>query len=193
MNRETEIFAGRRSFLSLTGALTGGLMLPWAGGKALSLADPAAAAQVAVVPTALPTSELLLKFRAAMMAWATSPENPGDHSGPSSGTPWWQNQAAAKAAAEAVWATPVKTWSDVAARAEIAWSFAQKRTDKSNGFWNRTGQLLKDDDEDQYRMYPGVTVRANAELIEAVQALAGGERIDIHVERDRWREAMRRA
>lgn len=175
----------RRSILrgGLRTALgAGGLMLPFAGSKALTFAEPAAAAELAVIQTSFPVSADLVRYRAmlreheewrleATIARAFSHEPPAvlaEEVG--------QRRSLYEGQAGAIMARPVQSWGDVAELAEIAWEAAPKHrvwsgpdpdeTRLATGHWNY-GRYVED-----------FSMIANAALIEAVLSMSGGERYD---------------
>lgn len=199
----------RRRFLSLGSMMTGGLLLPWAGGKALALANPGDAGNVPVVSADFPVSRELKAYRDAREALISNPfplvlsqsalEALDDQTANTitlavrhadkGHAEYRALYRAMVAAAIAVWETPVLNWGDVAARAEIAWEAAPKIEDP----YGTNDMPIKGDGIDwplgggaNYSNYPSaLSVRASAELVEAVMTLTGGEKVDVRAER--WR------
>lgn len=147
----------RRSVLRFGGLMSGGLILPWAGSKALALAEPTTVADLAVVETPFPASAEIQCFRSMiteMSAWrleATIAQERKDEvdlalfaerrrlgTEPKTffrtGQPLFselkQRRAAWKAQAHKVLSRPVQSWGDVAEIAEIAWTVAPKVGDR---------------------------------------------------------------
>jgi hypothetical protein len=147
----------RRSVLRFGGLMSGGLILPWAGSKALALAEPTTVADLAVVETPFPASAEILRFRSMiteMSAWrleATIAQERKDEvdlalfaerrrhgTEPKTffrtGQPLFselkQRCDAWEAQAHKVLSRPVQSWGDVAEIAEIAWTVAPKVGDR---------------------------------------------------------------
>jgi hypothetical protein len=167
------------------GGLAGGLLLPFAGGKALSFVDMTEAAKFDVANAAFPVSRELAVFRHA-----------------AEGIVEWCNIGAAKnakmpvtkfivqlrareearnTAAHAIWSRPVQTWGDVADLAEVAWQYALKEEDFGANRLGRnpTGRLQQIDS--RFTAETGdvrLAEHAAAMLIEGVLTLSAGRRYD---------------
>lgn len=161
----------------------GGLILPFAGGSALAMVDKRATDDVAVTPVEWPVSETLLRFRAIrdQLLALRRPEG-GSIDYQARWILLWHDLVDA---ADGVWSEPVHTWGDVAARAEIAWAGAPKVADargvtEDPGPYRNYCSLAKGNGIH----YPimgytsAFSIKANAELIEAVLVLTGGDRVD---------------
>ncbi|MCC7251837.1 hypothetical protein [Hyphomicrobium sp.] len=175
----------RRSLLSggLRAALgAGGLILPWTGGSALAVVDRRAAEAVAVAAIDWPVSEAMLKYRGIREDLITLRRPEGSQlEYEARHILLWRDLVEA---AEGIWREPVKTWSDVAVRAEIAWTAALKEADGCHDSSDYE-RLLKGNGVHwpAFRGPSAFSVRANAELIEAVLCMTGGERVDIRTKR----------
>lgn len=150
----------RRSLLRMGGIMSGGLILPWAGSKALALAEPAAAADLAVVETVFPVSTELRSLRSMIREhadWrleATIAQHHKDERDLAlfaararagleqetcfrTGLPLHDEVGrrvdAYEAHAAQILERPVRSWGDVAEIAEIAWSVAPKVGDRWDG------------------------------------------------------------
>lgn len=191
----------RRSLLRLGGLVSGGLILPWSGSKVLALAEPATAADLAVTSTEFPVSNEMIAYRAMMRehaSWrlaatisarrADTLNRPGDTLPEEVRR---RTKLHERYAAE-IFQRPVRSWSDVAALAEIAWAAAPKagpyNVEKFEPLYNppRLARTYVDTDMG-YRGGDGTFVRdfslsANAALIEGVLAMTGGERFDPYSE-----------
>lgn len=187
LSRRSILRGGLRTALGV-----GGIMLPFAGTKALTFAEPAAAADLAVIETSFPLSRDLIRYRAmlreheewrldATIARCFSHEPPSllaEEVG--------LRRRVYEDQAKTIMARPVHSWGDVAELAEIAWQAAPKRqeligpdsdrTCLARGFWNRC-EFIED-----------FGMVANAALIEAVLTMSGGQRYDPTAAfNDRWR------
>lgn len=183
----------RRSLLRLSGYLTGGLVLPFAGTKALALINPADAEAIAVRPTTMPVSNDLLQFRSLTREYIRIRHDTWEdwHTGARS----WESQQAAvdesitpavrhyEAAAMAIVARPVTSWADIGELAEIAWAVAPKDMcpvrersgELQRGYWRRrdpSNPYVWDHHDD-------LRLSAQAALIEGVLAMTGGHRFDM--------------
>lgn len=193
----------RRSMLRIGGLMSGGLLLPWAGGKALALADPAAAADVALVTADFPASPDLIQYRQLMREHAAWRLNQAI-------TKWYprnrvetdQQLADAvrehglrhKGVAAQIWSQPARTWGDVVARAEIAWSAAPKVRYYDGRPSDPEPELQTMADQPRAHVYlTTFSLAANAALIESVLTMAGGERYDPFHDFDRQWTAHRLA
>jgi hypothetical protein len=198
MSDETFAATSRRSFLRLSGYLTGGLVLPLAGNKVLALANPAQAETVAVSPIAMPVCDELVKFRSLARGYAALRREtwetyrnglPGDK--PTQEfivrTVIAPERERVNTQAAAVIARPVTTLADVAALAEVAWLAAPKddcpvgpRTSRlKRGHWKPNEPGSRDFIHSDHMYYA-----ATAALIEAVLTLAGGQRFDMCFDAD---------
>jgi hypothetical protein len=189
----------RRSLLRLSGYLTGGLVLPLAGTKALALVNPGQAESVAVTPVAMPISDELVQFRALARSYATLRHKThatwghhlkqfGSEEAIVTRLLDPENQRV-EAQAAAVIARPVNSWADVGALAEIAWLAAPKDRHPAR---NPTGQLARGHWRRHWRGQVGsdpyfvheddMHLSATAALIEAVLTMTGGQRFDMYAD-----------
>lgn len=193
MSDETLGTQSRRSFLRLSSYLTGGLVLPLAGTKALAISNPAQAESVAVRPVAMPVSRELSLFRAAARGYNALRRKIY--------TEWGSHLArfgceaaivdklikpegdVVAAKALAVIARPVETWADVGALAEIAWLYAPRddcpvgphSRELKRGHWRR-----RPDDAWGFDHEEDPRLSANAALIEGVLKMTNGQRFDMY-------------
>lgn len=198
INRNTEegTAPSRRSFLRLSGYLSGGLVLPLAGTKAIALTNPAQADAVDVAPVAMPVSDDLVRLRSLARGYSRLRRLTWDNH--RRGIPKDKSEREivetiiqpehqrVERQAAAMIARPCSSWADVGELAEIAWLAAPKdncpigpRTGQlQRGNWRRCGpnphDFVHDDD---------VYLCATAALIEAVLTMTGGQRFDMYAER----------
>jgi len=194
---EKDAVPSRRSFLRLSGYLTGGLVLPLAGSKTLALANPAQAETVAVSPVAMPVCDELFKFRSLARSYAVLRRETWEtyRNGLPGEKPTQEfivrtiiapERERLNAHAAAVIARPVTALADLAALAEVAWLAAPKDDcpvgspsgQLKRGHW-KPGHGSRDfiHTDDMY-------YAATAALIEAVLTLASGQRLDLYSDTD---------
>lgn len=181
----------RRSLLRLSGYLTGGLVLPIAGTKALALVNPGQAESVAVAPVAMPVSNELATFRAIAReysdlryeTWYGGNRPRGMTDQEIVDTILVPSRRRVDSQAAVIMQRPAPSWGDVGELAEIAWLAAPKddcptcpRSGQlKRGHWRRSGpephDFVHEDD---------LSLSANAALIEAVLAITGGQRFDMN-------------
>jgi hypothetical protein len=181
----------RRSLLRLSGYLTGGLVLPLAGTKALALVNPGQAETVAVTPVAMPVSDDLATFRALAReysdlryeTWYGGKRPRGITDQEIVDTILSPSRRRVDSQAAMILQRSAPSWGDVGELAEIAWLAAPKDDcpirrpsgQLKRGFWRRSGpephDFVHEDD---------LSLSANAALIEAVLTLTGGQRFNLY-------------
>lgn len=190
----------RRSILRLGGLATG-LLLPFAGGQALSVVDKKSAADLVVKRTPFSMSPQMARFWTATeeLAYFGKGFLTGDDDYESD---YRTSQALHKkmeTAAATVWARPCVSWGDVAERAEIAWTAAPKEETWTLRELNHhyepqrfTGRLLQGEPDprmpdyaNRYYAWGRFHIDASAALIEGVLSMSAGRRFAPCIEHDR--------
>jgi len=196
----------RRGILRL-GSIAGGLLLPFAGGQALSLVDRKSAADLAVKRQAFSMSPQMAQFWGAAeeLACSGKPFYTGDDLRGGALSTYDTDMLVRKAlrqkmedAAAALWAQPCVSWRDVAERAEIAWTAAPKEQTWSPveaGLYEPqrfTGRLLHGQRDprtpshtNEFWAWGEFPVNASAALIEGVLSMTHGRRFSPCIEGDR--------
>lgn len=180
----------RRAFLrgGLRAALAtgGGLLLPWQGGGALALPDLAETARVPVSLGPLPVIPECLELR-RIKEKLLERHLMRDKGGIDESQRIWRSlHEEHERVAHSLYSKRVTSWSEVVAMAEIAWCYMPKEENRYFYGEGYTGRLAKGYPKDQPRAVSWVwgvaaqdcAIRANANLIEAVLSLGGGERFD---------------
>lgn len=206
MSKANEADSTRRGFLRLGSMLSGGaaagLLVPWAGGKVLTLAEPAKAADLAVKAGAFPTSPLFQTFQ------SEAHELEERMRGYALGTLQYEPNGFARLVAEQrykmqdtarpVWERGVETWSDLADIAEIAFLAAPKeltwdnREAYSEGA-SYTGTIVRHSTPEDRHVQATYDLdkrwywAANAALIEGVLKLTGRTAYCPSIAHDEWR------
>ena len=176
----------RRGLFRL-GGLAGGLLLPFAGGKVLRLADTAAAASLPVALSAFPVSPSLQRFydeARALFEVKTSNDNSQAHQ-----RAHIEQAEALSIAAKAVICEPVRDFGDLRGLAEVAWLGAPKE-ELWEGRFGYTGKIYQLDSPPAKWGWPrrwDWSFAASAALIEGVISLTNGDRYDPSIAHDIWR------
>ena len=187
MNNDPHL--SRRGIFRL-GGIAGGLLLPFAGGKVLRLADSAAAAAVPVIQSDVPVSPLVQRFRDE--AWKMfEVKKTHDNSVSHQSAHYIQSQVMEEAA-KAVIAQPVRDFGDLRGLAEVAWLGAPKE-ELWEGPFRYTGKIYRLSSPPARYGWGAPhgrdwSVAANAALIEGVLELTNGSRFDPGIAHDQWRE-----
>ncbi len=189
MNTTNDCNLSRRGIFRL-GGIVGGLLLPFAGGKVLRLADSAAAAAVPVIQSDVAVSPLVQRFRDEALKLFEIKKACGVVEIAPGGAHYNQSQIMEEAA-KAVIAQPVRDFGDLRGLAEVAWLGAPKE-ELWEGPFGYTGKIYQlDSPPVRYGWAPRTwdwSVAANAALIEGVLELTNGNRFDPRLAHDQWRE-----